>query len=700
MYGEPHLADNPVCMWVAAMGWVGRRRGANLVLLFFAAAALFLPRPSVTPDSDGLILVVDSLRTLLGVAGVVLGVTITGSWVMKRLHRPSVPSLLELVAAFLIGSAVTGSVLMAAGLLGYFSPLAVRVLCIALPLVLLDWSTSTYLRETLGSAVREIRALGQPVGGRVVLLSHGVLALFLLLIALGPMISSDAATYHIGAPLNFLEEGSIYHLLNDRHLAFVSTFQMLNAVLLASVGQASVAVLHWVSLVLVVALVGVAGVRLGRPRIGWMAMALLWSAPILFRQGSDAMTDIYLVLSVLVVSLWVMTLNDAPSARGVMGLGLLAASAFLVKYQAGPYLIGAGLAFVVIKGSAWRGLNRMILTMSVVLPSLLLLPFLVKNYIFFGSSLYPFPFAGERLYPPWLAQSFDLTGPVNGSRSYRVTVSGRSEFTFTRWLFEPEVLSNHSEGRFLGYPLIFLAVPFAFRQDNWRTLWCLMLPALAGVLGVVAASPLTHPRYLLPVMPVGALLSSLAFDRTISVFLSGHRAMLAAGLVTCLAAWPASILLQHDLIEDRRYAVGVGVYSQIDWAEFSYQRGRVSYLRLHYLEEFLGDTVDQGETVLLLYDKRGAVYDVEVIQDDLYTNWPMLHDALQGTCLSPSVADYIVWNQDILDYLAEKGTDMSLVRREAFEEFSRECLKQVASLEGFSVYEVIPSQAPMAAISK
>lgn len=286
------------------LAWLRTSGGSRVSVAGFVAVALFLPRPEITSDMSGFIVFLDSLRTVLAVAGLVSCITVVGSAIVMRLHVVSVPKTLQLAAAFLIGSTVTGSLLMATGLAGLFSVDAVRVICLASTLLLAGPSALGYLRTASKGAIGELLRMREVKGGSWVLIGSALLGLFLLANALGPLFTWDAAMYHIEAPKEFLLAGAIELLPDNEHVAFVSTFQMLNSVLIASSGHAGPAVLHWLSLVLLVWLVAVLASEIDSRRTGVLALALIWSAPILLRHGSEPMTDVYLVLAILALIGW------------------------------------------------------------------------------------------------------------------------------------------------------------------------------------------------------------------------------------------------------------------------------------------------------------------------------------------------------------------------------------------------------------
>jgi hypothetical protein len=616
-------------------------------------------------------------------------VTITyliGTSLTRRLvDLESAPPTIQLCANFLIGGTVLGAVLMTLGLMGLFHPVAVRlvVVCGLLlvwrPRVLADAST------TVSASRTEMATILFSKRRRILGLFLSSIMIVFLLVALGPTVGWDEAMYHLDLPVEYLAAGVIELPDDNLHAAFVATPHMLNAVLLAAGAEAGPAVLHWISSVLVVGVLASGGRALFGEQVGRFAALAGFSIPAIFRLGSQAMTDTYLVLVVLVIVLWISQLDQGKPNQIIPMLGLLAAAGFLIKYQAVPYILGALIAMFILYRQDLRAVRTQTWVISTGFAGLLISPFLIKNWTLIGAPLYPF--LSEFRYPGWIGEGI-LGGDLTGlSGPYGVLASGRQAFTPWSWLLAPETLSVEAASGWTRFPYLFLFVPLAFLNRRRKEITLVLLPALVGVACIVAVSPRTNTRYLLPCLALLALVMGLAVPVVMKVF-SGPRRRLVAALLSFILVAPTVSLVLFDIRSSGRIQQAVGMTSMLGWMNGQHELGQGSHLRLLNLNEFLVDEMELGDRALLLLDARGVHFEVPVIQDNLDSNWLMLEEVSDGTCVATEEFTHVVWNLDVERYLAERGVPDSLLARDRFEDYARSCLDLTASLPGFEVYEV------------
>ena len=656
--------------------WWWRLVGASL-----AGAVLFLPQLEVTDEASGILPLIDSARTLVMTFALIGTMALIGATVTVRLNWSNRSPTLELATSTVVGGAMVGSALMAIGLLGLFSSIAVRMVVVLLLAVCLDLSVARYMREIVAGAWAEMRAIFSGALGMATLTISAIFAAFLLLVSLGPTVSWDAATYHIGAPLDFLAAGRIYLPVDNLHVAFVGTSQMLNAVLISASAHAGPAVIEWFMMMLVLCLVGALAARLASIRAGQLAVVLTWSAAGLYRLASEAMVTAFLALAVLAIIGWIASVELSILRFELIGLGLLAASAFLVKYQALPFVAGGLVSLIFVRRISFSRISVGGWILAIAGPLLVIAPFLAKNWILFGAPFYPF--LADVRYPNW------VVGLVDGDLSqltghYTILAEGRSAFTLTSWIFDPERLAPEVAARWQALPAIYLVALVSLAKREWRRYVAIMVTIVIGVAAVVIASPKTNLRYLLPAMPVLAVLAGVGLD-WLAQRLSSWRSGLFVFLMGCLAISPTLLLLQEDLIPSRRAMVPLGVDSVQQWLAWPTQTFEQELARLNAL---LADVMQPGEVALLMLDGRGSMYEVPVIQDEYFSNWLMLDEALDGDCLHRDVAQFIVWNRDVAWYMAGEGVDPASLKRSDFDRFAESCLEMVAKTSGFEVYRV------------
>lgn len=653
-------------------------------LAIVLVVCLFLP--TVDTDASNWLQALNSGRALVTTLAVATITYLVGTSVTRRfVDFGSAPPTFFLGANFILGGAVLGAVLMTLGLIGLFDPITVRVAVVAglllvwRPKILADATTTA-----LGFKA-EMATFLSSKGRRIVALFLSSLMIVFLLASLGPTVGWDEAMYHLDLPLEYLANGRIYLPDDNLHAAYIATPHMLSAVLLAAGAEAGPAVLHWISSVMVIAVLASGGRALFGAKVGLFAALAGFSIPAIFRLGSQAMTDTHLVLVVLVIVLWISQLDREAPNRIIPLLGLLCAAGFLIKYQAIPYIVGALVAMFILYREEMRDVRAQTWLLSIGLFSILISPFLIKNWVLIGAPLYPF--LSEYRYPAWIGEKI-LGGDVTElSGPYGVLGSSREPFTPWSWLLAPETLSVEAAAGWTRFPYTFLAFPLAFLSRRRKEMILVLLPALVGVVGIVAVSPRTNTRYLLPCLALLTLVIGLAVAVVMKVF-SGSRRRLVAVLLVLILVAPTVSLVLFDTRSSGRIEQAVGMASSFEWMNGQHDLGQGSHLRLLNLNSLLLQEMELGDRALLLLDARGGHFEVPVIQDNADSNWLMLEEIIDGSCFETNAFTHVVWNLDVQRYLAERGVPDSLLARDRFEGYARSCLELIAAPPGFEVYEV------------
>ncbi len=226
----------------------------------------------------------------------------------------------------------------------------------------------------------------------------GMVALALPL-ALLPPTKWDVLTYHLVGPQKYLAEGRIYAVPHNHFLGFPQLLEMLYTAQLALTAQLSgAAVLHWGVGALALMAVGGYAARRGGQAAGWLAAALLLSAPSIWWELTFAYVDL-LPIGVAVLALGALERSaQAEDGRPLVALvGALIGLALGTKYSALWLALALG---VVTLGQAWRRGARAALRDGLIFAAAagaLFAPWLLRNALLYGNPLYPFGWAAGEM---------------------------------------------------------------------------------------------------------------------------------------------------------------------------------------------------------------------------------------------------------------------------------------------------------------
>ncbi len=233
-----------------------------------------------------------------------------------------------------------------------------------------------------------------------------VLAAFVLLmlalalpLALLPPTKWDVLTYHLVGPQKYLEHGRIYAVPHNHFLGFPQLLEMLYSAQMALTGQLSgAAVVHWCVGALALMAVGGYAARRSRQAVGWLAAALLLSAPSLWWELTFAYVD-WLPVGGAVLALGALErgaeLSDG--RRHVALAGVLTGLALGTKYSA--LWLAVALGLLVLALGARRG-RMCVLRDGLIFAAgagVVFAPWLLRNVFLYGSPLYPFGWAAGEM---------------------------------------------------------------------------------------------------------------------------------------------------------------------------------------------------------------------------------------------------------------------------------------------------------------
>lgn len=323
---------------------------------------------------------------------------IAGGLGRRLLNGAGLPPLTRLSIQAGLGLGMLGIFWLAAGLLGAITPLTGWI-GFGIGLLGLRRSIRAWLHDwkSLGDAWHNAGRFGRLLGGYTL----AVLGITLPA-ALAPPIAFDALTYHLTLPRMYVLAGRFTYVPEIMFWGMPQTGEMLYTWAMLLGGERLPAVLGWA--VGGLALVGMLGLaqRSLNPDAGFLAPAALVSGYTLAAALPRAYVD---WLAILFGVAWLAAIEHwaAKKERGWLLLaGVLAGMALGTKYTAGILLVCGSVVIL------WR-LRWEIRPASAALGAYLasgvltVAPWLIKNWVYTGSPIYPLIFPAGAMTPMRLA---------------------------------------------------------------------------------------------------------------------------------------------------------------------------------------------------------------------------------------------------------------------------------------------------------
>jgi hypothetical protein len=449
-------------------------------------------------------------QTLAGLGGAGLVVALGGGIGLLILRRLDLSPLQRLVWAAAVGLGVVSLAGLGLGAVGLLRPW-------------LLWSLTTLGLAATGRPLwRALRAAWadpawRPQGRFAVFLAAycGVMLLLAIIWALTPPIAWDGLVYHLTGPKLYLAAGRVSHPLDLPYLGFPQLIEMLFAWGMGLAGERAAATIHWFYGALGTLALVTAGRRWLGGKAGWLAAAVLLSAPSIVLVAGWPYVDLALLLYATLAFLALVRFReDGFRPRGWLILsGVFAGLALSTKYTALAVLLALGLSLLIARARDLRSAVSDLIVLGIV-AMLVWSPWLLKNLLLTGNPTYPFFFGGEywdgwRSWwydrpgtglahtAPWklLAAPWDATiWGMEGAAGYSATIGPLFLALIPLLLLAWQRLPG-AQRRWLGMAFVFCSVLYGF----W--LW-----------GVARTALLIQTRLLFPAFGLLALMAGAALE--------------------------------------------------------------------------------------------------------------------------------------------------------------------------------------------
>lgn len=480
--------------------WIGQVAFVLLWLLLMVGGYFWAHKPFATSVITALGQSLFSIVAWLGLTllGAALGYAVVRSALAEE--RP----LTRFALGAGIGLGLIAIIMGIFGLVGLIHPL------VAWGLVLL---LAVLLRSQARQAVADLRTFHLPhTTDRFYrwIVWYGMVSLVLtFLLALAPVTAWDSLTYHLRGPQFYIEAGRIVHPVDIPHLGFPLVGQMLFTLGMLLVGDGVTPLLHFgYGLLALVLVIDLARRIFGTDAAWWSAMVYL-SIPTLFTLMSWPYVDIALLFYATAAFYGFYRWTETRRDGWLVVIGFACGFAGGLKYTA--VAIPIALAISLIWESRRDGLMPIIRRLAVIgiLAGLLVVPWLVENWLTVGNPVYPFFFNHGLYWDEWRAWWYDRPGtgllatspwrllfvPIEatvagteGSNFYEATIG---PFILTALFFVPLVWRKFtsSERRWLLHlGLFFLINYFLWLNGVARTALLLRARFLFFAFGIAAVT--------------------------------------------------------------------------------------------------------------------------------------------------------------------------------------------------------------------
>ncbi|RME43522.1 MAG: phospholipid carrier-dependent glycosyltransferase, partial [Caldilineae bacterium] len=348
-----------------------------------------------------------------------------------------------------------------------------------------------------------------------------LLALYLLLtlgmgltIALLPPTDWDGLFYHLTGPKLYLSAGRIAPGVDIPHLNFPALLEMLFLLAMAIRGDVTAKLVHFGFSLLLAGLVYRMARRHLRLKNGWLAVAFLFSMPMVMTLAGWAYNDLALAFFEVAALDALLRWRSEPAERRWLTLsGVLCGMAMSLKYTSVVAVVALGLlllGYALRRRAPLRQITGDALRFA--FPALLVSsPWYIKNWLFTGNPVYPFLFGG-RYWDSFRAAAYSGAGTGTG---FDLPVLLSLPYQLTLGLHDANYIDGRSGPLFLAFlPLLLLYGLLRYRRDVHPPalggmLWFALAQYLFWTAGVIASAGLWQSRLLLPAFVV--LCPSLAW---------------------------------------------------------------------------------------------------------------------------------------------------------------------------------------------
>jgi hypothetical protein len=437
-------------------------------------------------------------------------------------------------------------------------------------------------------------------------LFHVVFAAFLICYffnALAPEVSPDGSGYHLG---NVLRIWNHHGFVWDYHSLYAYLSQgteMLFLMAFAFGRHSAAAMVHFAFLTALPLLMVCYGRRFGLSRAALFAAILIHASPVIGMDGVAAYNDVAVATVIFAVFYALQVWDDSRNPNYLILIGLLAGSAYGIKYT-------AFLAFPVAVAFVWWRWGKLRAVLLLCIPAAVMIaPWVLRNWIWVGNPFAPFLNA-------WFPNPYYHAGME------KIYVDAFNQYLGIKHNWEIPLQLTMRGGLVTGlFGPVFLLAPFALlglRNRHGRRL------LLAAVVFALAAYFNTGARFLIPSAPFLALAMGLGLADSPGV-------LAAVAMFHAVVSWPGVLTTYCDPWAWRISSVPVKAALR--------REPEVPYIERHLgdyaLKAPIEKTVPRGEKIFSFAGRPEAYIDRDIVVQYESTFGNLVQDILQAPAAHP-----------------------------------------------------------------
>lgn len=578
-----------------------------------------------------------------------LGLSVVVAHGLGRLVRPWFPALepLQLFALQVgLGLALLGLILLALGAVnGYWSWL---IWLLAVAGVLFN-----------GKAfLTNLRAIKQawPAtwAGRLLVVFIGLTLLSAFLHALTPPTAWDALVYHLTGPKLYIQAHHLHQDLDLAYLGFPQWGSMLFTWSILLVGSLLAQLMHWLFMMLTLALLP-ALVKPLVPGRSWLAAGFLVAVPSAVLLAGWAYVEWLTMFAGLAAFICLLHVQESQKPEGLALLaGAATGLAVAAKYNSAGLALGLGLWAI------WVLRSPRLIGLFVLGGTLALGPYLLKNLILTGNPVYPFFLPGkywDSLRAYWYGR------PGTGLPFWTVLFA---PWDMMAWGIEGAQLTGKVSYNATIGPLFLLLIPFAF--VGWRSR---LAQARRGLLGLAVVCGIAYlawavqlmfsglliqSRLLFPILPLAIVLAVAGYDGLASLNTSRFKVQFVMGALVALVLGATALGYGEDFLQKPVLPVIMGWQSQSEYLLSQLGAYEVAIEDINQLPA--------GSRILFLWEPRSyACADTVQCEPDVLLDrwWHLRRLGLSGTEIAAQ------WRAEGVGYVLIFEQGRSVVEQTGFD---------------------------------
>ena len=387
-----------------------------------------------------------------------------------------------------------------------------------------------------------------------------------LFFALAPPIHYDALAYHLSLPQLYAQNGRIIYTPDIMYVGMPQSTEMLFLLAIRLGGLEAATVLGWfISMLTLVCLFEYAKVRFSAGA-GWASVVALLCGLTFAKSPAWGYNDwsatLYGLTCLVALDKWA----ASHSRRDLLLAAISAGMALAAKYTGGIILVcGIGVILFNMRREAFSKLASNVFLFA-SLASLMLLPWMIKNWLQTGNPFYPL------LYPAGAMDSiriaFFQTGTIFGDWLDMILLPVQA----TVFGVEGGEGYSASIGPFLlGFSLVTLIQHRTFADDQKQSLqrmYIFLLTAwMVWAFGSRISALLIQSRLFFPVFPAWAILAGAGYHAIEKERLSTIRLGMIAGMLAAMVLTFTAFEVVRDFFKQNPAGAVFGAVSREEYLE-------------------------------------------------------------------------------------------------------------------------------------